>query len=72
MLQVKTPLPPATGPQQVRSKGAEYPERIMKDIFGKGEDRGRESYGLRFVSCEMPELLGLCRRGGVIHRDNSG
>jgi len=39
------------------SKGADYPEHIMKDIFGKGGTKGRESYGLRFASCESVELL---------------
>lgn len=57
VLQVKNPLAPATGPQQVHSKGAEYPEDIMRSVFGKGGARGRESYGLRFARCEMPALL---------------
>ncbi|KAG6876797.1 hypothetical protein C0993_000383 [Termitomyces sp. T159_Od127] len=57
VLQVKNPLAPATGPQQVHSKGAAYPEEIMRGIFGKGGARGREAYGLRFARCEVPELL---------------
>ncbi|KAF9524264.1 hypothetical protein CPB83DRAFT_861504 [Crepidotus variabilis] len=62
VLQVKNPLAPATSPQQAHSKPAEYPEWIMNDVFGKPKGRGkhtkgRESYGLRFVSCETPELL---------------
>ncbi|PFH45427.1 hypothetical protein AMATHDRAFT_159869 [Amanita thiersii Skay4041] len=61
VMQVKNPLAPATGPMQVRSAGgkkAEYPERLMKAVFGTGTGgKGRESYGLRFASCETPELL---------------
>ncbi|KAG6896025.1 hypothetical protein C0992_010815, partial [Termitomyces sp. T32_za158] len=38
-------------------KGAAYPEDILRGVFGKGGARGREAYGLRFVRCEMPELL---------------
>jgi hypothetical protein len=60
-VQVKNPLAPANNPQQAHSKPAEYPEWIMRDIFGKSnsknQGRGRESYGLRFASCETPELL---------------
>lgn len=36
---------------------ARYPEEIMHGVFGKGGSKGRESYGLRFVSCERTELL---------------
>ncbi|KAJ3571529.1 hypothetical protein NP233_g3703 [Leucocoprinus birnbaumii] len=63
ILQVKNPLAPATGPQQIHSKGAEYPDWLMTSVFGtaaEGEEsqsRGREEYGLRFASCETPELL---------------
>ncbi|KAF8153751.1 hypothetical protein B0H34DRAFT_65395 [Crassisporium funariophilum] len=62
IVQVKNPLAPATGPQQAHSKPAEYPEWIMRSVFGAGagkghQTRGRESYGLRFASCETPELL---------------
>jgi hypothetical protein len=63
VLQVKNPLAPANTPQQAHSKPAEYPHWIMRDIFGKSEGRGlaqskgRESYGLRFASCETHELL---------------
>ncbi len=31
----------------------------MKEVFGKGGGRGRESYGLRFASVERKELLGV-------------
>jgi hypothetical protein len=55
VMQVKNPLAPATIPG-MHTKGAPYPEGILKDVFGKGE-RGRESYGLRFTGCEVPELL---------------
>ncbi|KAJ3501724.1 hypothetical protein NLJ89_g9212 [Agrocybe chaxingu] len=64
ILQVKNPLAPATAPQQAHTKGAEYPEWIMHGVFGaavgsegEGQTRGREPYGLRFASCETPELL---------------
>ncbi|KAL0071273.1 hypothetical protein AAF712_001839 [Marasmius tenuissimus] len=57
ILQVRNPLAPASGPGQPGKGGAKYPETIMKDVFGKGGKRGRESYGLRFASCETPELL---------------
>ncbi|KAF8879093.1 hypothetical protein CPB84DRAFT_1793614 [Gymnopilus junonius] len=62
IIQVKNPLAPATGPQQSHGKGAEYPESLMRDVFGTAEGlehqaRGRHSYGLRFTSCETPELL---------------
>lgn len=63
VLQVKNPHAPTTGPQQVRTKGADYPAWIMRDVFGAAvgqgqkERRGREPYGLKFVSCETPELL---------------
>ncbi|KAG6856433.1 hypothetical protein H0H87_004560 [Tephrocybe sp. NHM501043] len=57
VIQVKNPLAPATNPRQVHNKGAEYPKDIMKGIFGKGGRKGRESYGLRFATCAVPELL---------------
>jgi hypothetical protein len=61
VVQVKNPLAPANNPQQAHNKPAEYPEWITRDIFGKSnlknQGRGRESYGLRFASCETPELL---------------
>jgi hypothetical protein len=37
-------------------KEPEYSEEIMKKVFGAGT-KGRESFGLRFASVEMPELL---------------
>ena len=62
ILQIKNPLAPATGPLQAHFKAAEYPQWIMRDIFGSSSEkgnqtRGRESYGLRFASCETPEML---------------
>ncbi|KAF7768341.1 hypothetical protein Agabi119p4_7584 [Agaricus bisporus var. burnettii] len=63
VVQVKNPLAPATGPQAPRGKGADYPERLMHDVFGSAEGgdkeptRGREGYGLRFASCETIELM---------------
>ncbi|EAU86308.2 hypothetical protein CC1G_08032 [Coprinopsis cinerea okayama7 len=57
VLQVKNPLAPSTNPQMSHSKQAEYPDWIMEKVFGTGGLRGREDYGLRFASCETPELL---------------
>jgi hypothetical protein len=63
VLQVKNPHAPTTGPRQVRTKGADYPAWIMRDVFGaaagqgQNERREREASGLRFASCETPELL---------------
>ena len=60
VLQVKNPHAPSTAPGMGHTKAAEYPQWIMKDVFGEGEgssSRGRESYGLRFASVETPELL---------------
>lgn len=56
VVQVKNPLAPAMNPQQSHAKGAAYPDHIMDGVFGKGS-KGRESYGLRFASCETPEVL---------------
>ena len=62
ILQIKNPLAPATGPQRPHSNAAEYPQWIMHDVFGSASEkgnqtRGREPYGLRFASCETPEML---------------
>ncbi|CDO73062.1 hypothetical protein BN946_scf185007.g116 [Trametes cinnabarina] len=60
VLQVKNPLAPPSGPAQVglpKGRRAEYPEEILEGVFGKGGERGRESYGLRFASVERRELL---------------
>ncbi|KAG6846176.1 hypothetical protein H0H93_015588, partial [Arthromyces matolae] len=58
VMQVKNPLAPAMAPQQAHTKGAEYSEDILTGVFGKGGGKkGREKYGLRFATCEMPELL---------------
>ena len=61
-LQVKNPHAPTTSPRHVRTKGADYPAWIMRDVFGatarqgqKGR-RGREPYRLRFANCETPDL----------------
>ncbi len=56
VLQVKNPLAPAMAPGQSNAKGAQYPESILKSVFGRGS-KGRELYGLRFASCQTPELL---------------
>ncbi|KAI0360998.1 hypothetical protein OH77DRAFT_1442914 [Trametes cingulata] len=59
VLQVKNPLAPNSGPGQGLPQGrrAEFPEDIMEGVFGKGGQRGRESYGLRFASVERREML---------------
>lgn len=62
ILQVRNPSAPPQGPIQQHSKPAEYPNWIMHGVFGastegEGAIKGRESYGLRFSSCETPELL---------------
>ncbi|KAF7436572.1 hypothetical protein PC9H_003405 [Pleurotus ostreatus] len=57
VLQVKNPLAPNTGGVRTpSSKQVNYPESIMKSVFGQGT-KGRESYGLRFVDCQTIELL---------------
>lgn len=58
VLQVKNPLAPNTGGVRTpsSSKQVDYPESIMKSVFGQGT-KGRESYGLRFVDCQTIELL---------------
>jgi hypothetical protein len=57
VIQVKNPLAPSSDPRMNHTQSAEYSDSIMKDVFGKGGGKGRESYGLRFASCETPELL---------------
>lgn len=58
LMQAKNPLAPNTNPQMSHSKQVEYPEWIMDKIFGAGDSNTRRpSYGLRFASCETPELL---------------
>ena len=60
VVQVKNPLAPPMSPQQAHAKDVDYPEWIIRDVFGKGVgegSKGREAYGLRFASCETPEML---------------
>ena len=63
VVQVKNPLAPANTPPQAHSRPADYPDWIMRDLFGKSQGHGRaqsmgrESYGLRFANCEAQELL---------------
>ena len=60
IVQVKNPLAPPTGSAQVglpSSRRAQYPEEFLTSVFGKGGERGRESYGLRFVPVVRKELL---------------
>ena len=62
VLQVKNPLAPNTGGARVGLPGnrrANFPDHIMKEVFGAGVKggRGRESYGLRFASVEREEML---------------
>ena len=59
ILQVKNPLAPPMGPRQARTtmKGG-YPPELMRAVFGTATGgKGRHDYGLRFASCETPELL---------------
>jgi len=58
-LQVKNPLAPPTGPQQIglpKERRAEYPEGVMDEVFGRGT-KGTQSYGLRFTTAHVSELL---------------
>ncbi|KAH9950999.1 hypothetical protein B0H21DRAFT_413389 [Amylocystis lapponica] len=60
VLQVKNPLAPPTGAGRVglpSGRTADYPEELLHGVFGKGGERGRESFGLRFASVERRELL---------------
>lgn len=61
VLQIRNPLAPASG-SQTHAKPVEYPDWIMNGVFraggeSEGRSKGRESFGLRFSSCETPELL---------------
>ncbi|TFK56712.1 hypothetical protein OE88DRAFT_1803380 [Heliocybe sulcata] len=59
IIQVRNPLAPVSGGQRVglsQGRRAEYPERIMKEVFGEGT-RGRDGSGLRFSTVNRPELL---------------
>lgn len=75
MIQVKNPDAPNTGPAQLglpKGRRAEFSDVVMKEVFGAGGGRGRESYGLRFTSverremldCEGAELLFIAARSG--------
>lgn len=58
VIQIKNPLAPPITPQQRSSNRAQYPKEFMRAVFGAGTGRkGRNNYGLRFASCETPELL---------------
>ncbi|KAK7458694.1 hypothetical protein VKT23_009693 [Stygiomarasmius scandens] len=57
IVQVKNPSAPNTGQGFSAGKGADYPEWIMDKVFGRNGQKGRESYGLRFASCETTRLL---------------
>ncbi|EPQ60362.1 hypothetical protein GLOTRDRAFT_31016 [Gloeophyllum trabeum ATCC 11539] len=59
IIQVRNPLAPVSGGQRVglpQGRRAEYPEQVMKEVFGQGT-RGTEAYGLRFSGVTRPELL---------------
>jgi hypothetical protein len=46
VVQVRNPLAPPMNPQQAHPKGADYPEWIMRNVFGKGRGevgKGREA-----------------------------
>ncbi|KZT08550.1 uncharacterized protein LAESUDRAFT_742284 [Laetiporus sulphureus 93-53] len=60
VLQVKNPLAPPTGIGRIglpKNRAVDFPERIMKEVFGVGGERGREDFGLRFASVERVEML---------------
>lgn len=59
ILQIKNPLAPPMGPRQARTTmEGEYPQELMRAVFGTATGgKGRHDYGLRFASCETPELL---------------
>ncbi|KAL6304868.1 hypothetical protein BKA93DRAFT_825472 [Sparassis latifolia] len=60
VLQVKNPLAPPVGPGRIglpKGRRVDYPEDIMRQVFGKGGGRGREDFGLRFTSVEWKDML---------------
>ncbi|GJE86190.1 hypothetical protein PsYK624_022700 [Phanerochaete sordida] len=60
VVQVKNPDAPNTAGFNVGlagNKKAEFPQDIMKEVFGAGGEKGRESFGLRFATVERPEML---------------
>lgn len=63
VMQVKNPLAPNTGGVRVglpKSRRVDYPEHIMKEVFGSGETskgQRRQSFGLRFAGVERTEML---------------
>lgn len=76
-LQLRNPLAPATGAGGAavglgRGSKAEYPERVMREVFGQGEKGTSKSTGLRFASIptaglldyEGAELLFIASHGG--------
>jgi len=57
---VKNPLARTTSNPSVNhkpEKRAKYPEDVMREVFGMGDSKGREDYGLRFPSIETVGLL---------------
>ena len=51
-----------TGSMQTHAKNAQYPDSLLREVFGvgggkSGARRGRKLYGLRFANCETTELL---------------
>lgn len=58
VVQVKNPDAPNTAGQNIGgSKKAAFSKEIMKEVFGAGGAKGRESYGLRFATVERREML---------------
>ncbi|KAI0257015.1 hypothetical protein BJV78DRAFT_1272164 [Lactifluus subvellereus] len=60
IVQFKNPLTPASEGQRLGlspNKRAKYSDWIIDNTFGRRGSKGREEYGLRFVSVETIELL---------------
>lgn len=56
-LKAKNPFSPSTHPAVGNTKVAEYPQHIMKNIFGEGGANSREDFSRDFASIESTQLL---------------
>ncbi|EKM61403.1 uncharacterized protein PHACADRAFT_180527 [Phanerochaete carnosa HHB-10118-sp] len=60
VVQVKNPKAPNTAGFNVGlpdGRKADFPQDIMREVFGAGGGKGRESFGLRFATVERSEML---------------
>jgi hypothetical protein len=60
VVQVRNPSAPVTGGQRVgrsRNTRADFPDEVMRDVFGQGTKGTDQSIGLRFASVIRPDLL---------------